>query len=52
MEKQAHVTRNINDWTPVLFTDEYRFSVDFMDTRVRVLDNAKRTLSSGMQLRT
>jgi len=33
---QGHVTKTINDWTPVFFTDESWFSLDFMDTRVRV----------------
>ena len=31
-----HVTWTQNDWTPVLFTDESRFCVDFTDRRARV----------------
>ena len=31
-----HVTWTQNDWAPVLFTDESRFSVDFTDRRARV----------------
>jgi len=33
---RGHVTWTLNDWTPVLFTDESRFCVDFTDRRVRV----------------
>ncbi|XP_060552764.1 guanylate-binding protein 2-like, partial [Ruditapes philippinarum] len=32
---QSHVTWTVNDWTPVLFTDESMFCLDFMDRRVR-----------------
>ena len=31
-----HVTWTQNDWAPFLFTDEYRFCVDFTDRRARV----------------
>ena len=31
-----HVTWALNDWTPILFTDESRFCVDFTDRRARV----------------
>ena len=31
-----HVTWTIQDWTPVLFSDESRFCVDFTDRRARV----------------
>ena len=31
-----HVTWTQNDWAPVLFTDEFRFCVDFTDRRARV----------------
>ena len=31
-----HVTWTQNEWAPVLFTDESRFSVDFTDRRTRV----------------
>ena len=41
---QIHVTWTVNDWTPVLFTDESRFCVDFTDRRARVC-----TLSSSMR---
>jgi len=33
---QDHITWSLNDWTPVLFTDESRFCVDFTDRRARV----------------
>jgi len=33
---RGHVTRTLNDWTPVLFTDESRFCVGFTDRRTRV----------------
>lgn len=33
---RQHVTWTLNDWTPVLFTDESRFCVDFTDRRSRV----------------
>ena len=33
---QDHVTWTQNDWAPVLFTDESRFCVDFIDRRARV----------------
>lgn len=33
---QAHVTLNINDWIPVLFTDKSRLCVDFTDRRITV----------------
>ena len=32
---QDHVTWALNDWTPILFTDESRFCVDFTDRRAR-----------------
>ena len=31
-----HVTWALNDWTPILFTDESRFCVDFTDRRARI----------------
>ena len=31
-----HVMWALNDWTPILFTDESRFCVDFTDRRARV----------------
>ena len=33
---QDHVTWALNDWAPILFTDEARFCVDFSDRRARV----------------
>ncbi len=33
---QDHITWSLNDWTPVLFTDESRFCVYFTDKRARV----------------
>lgn len=33
---QNHVRWTINDWTPVLFTDESRFCLDFTDKRQKV----------------
>ena len=33
---QGHVNWTINDWTPVLFTDESRFCVEYTDGRARV----------------
>jgi hypothetical protein len=33
---QTHVTWTVNDWTPVLFTDESMLCVDFTDRRTRV----------------
>jgi len=33
---REHVTWTLNDWTPVLFTDESRLCVDFSDRRARV----------------
>ena len=33
---REHVTWALNDWTPILFTDESRFCVDFTDRRARV----------------
>ena len=32
---QHHITWSLNDWTPVLFTEESRFCVDFRDKRAR-----------------
>lgn len=31
-----HVDGTLQDWTPVLFSDESRFCVDFTDSRARV----------------
>ena len=33
---QTHVKWTVNDWSPVLFTDESRFCVDFMNRRAKV----------------
>lgn len=33
---QDHVTWTVRDWTPILFTDESRFCLDFTDGRDRV----------------
>ena len=33
---RAHVKWMLNDWTPILFTDESRFCMDLTDRRVRV----------------
>lgn len=40
-----HARWTLHDWTPVLFTDESRFCVDFTDRRVRVWRSANERLA-------